>query len=215
MVREDPFSSVDDISDEKKFRSFEMLSEKELLTLDRIIKKFAHSVTGEEPDPAVYTDPFTFLLEERSSLPSAWWPRAAQNYRITLAWIHHALLYVSSLESTDQNQPAIHNYGTIHMGDIFSNISNSNVTSKSKVENAFNALQSSGSEDAANLIVAIGDLVAKSNDVAAGAVYAKLTDEVAKPVPDKGIIKSCWDGLVAILPSVASLGDTASKVLLP
>lgn len=107
--------------------------------------------------------------------------------------------------------PTLVNYGSVHMGDVFSNISNSSIVSHSHIEHAFNALRESGNEDAANLIAQIGQLVANSNNHAAGAVFSQIAEQAAKPVPNKSILKSCWDGLTAILPSVASLTASVLK----
>jgi hypothetical protein len=99
-----------------------------------------------------------------------------------------------------------HNYfGEVHMGDVFQGISNSTIVSRSKVEGAFNRLQESGQGESAKLLVEIGKRVSDANNAAAGAVFSQLAEELSKPAHDKGILKSCWDGLVAILPSLASL----------
>jgi len=116
---------------------------------------------------------------------------------------HHAM--------TDTVLSSFVNYGSVHMGDKFSDISNSSIVSRSKVENAFNALKDSGNEEAANLINEISKVVAASNNHAAGIVFSKMTEEAVKPAPDKGMVKSCWDGLVAILPSVASMSSSVLK----
>lgn len=107
--------------------------------------------------------------------------------------------------------PPVQNYGNMHMGDVFSNISNSSVVSRSKVENAFNRLNESGNEEAAKLIMDVADCVSQSANPAAGAVYAQLADEAVKPKPDKSVIKSCWDGLVAILPSISTMSPHIMK----
>lgn len=102
-------------------------------------------------------------------------------------------------------------FGEVHMGDVFQGISNSTIVSRSKVEGAFNKLQNGGQGEAANLIIDIGQRVSDSNNPAAGAVYAQIAEEVAKPTLDKGILKSCWDGLVAILPPLANLTAAVVK----
>lgn len=112
---------------------------------------------------------------------------------------------------SERSLPSLVNYGSVHMGDVFSNISHSSVVSRSIVEGAFNKLQDSGNHEAANLIAELGKIVAESNNHAAGAVFSQMAEQAAKPAPDKSIIKSCWDGLVAILPSVTSLTSSVLK----
>jgi hypothetical protein len=105
-----------------------------------------------------------------------------------------------------------HNYfGEVHMGDVFQGISNATIVSRSKVEGAFNRLQDSGQGESAKLLVEIGKRVSDANNTAAGAVFSQLTEELSKPAHDKGVLKSCWDGLVAILPSLASLSAEVIK----
>lgn len=112
-----------------------------------------------------------------------------------------------------REHPTIHNHGDIHMGDIFSHISNSTIVSRSSVERAFNSLKESGNGEAADLILEISKLIQQSNSHAAAAIFSQISEQVTKPSPDKGIIKSCWEGLVAILPSIAAFSGQFIKVL--
>ena len=118
-----------------------------------------------------------------------------------------------SVAARTEVQPAHnHNYfGKVHMGDVFQGISNATIISRSKVEGAFNRLQDSGQSESAKLLVEIGNHVSDANNVAAGAVYSQMTEELSKPAHDKGVLKSCWDGLVAILPPLASLSTEVIK----
>src|SRR5262249_30213061 len=105
-----------------------------------------------------------------------------------------------------------HTYlGEVHMGDVFRDISNSTIVSRSKVEGAFNQLRDGGQNEGAELFVEIGKRVADSKNVAAAAVYSQMADELSKPTHDKSVLKSCWDGLIAIVPSLASLATEVVK----
>lgn len=99
----------------------------------------------------------------------------------------------------------------VYMGDVFRDISNSTIVSRAKVEKAFNRLQDINQGDGAKLLVEIGKHVSDANNAAAGAVYSQMADELSKSAHDKSIIKSCWDGLVAILPPLASLSAKVIK----
>lgn len=101
--------------------------------------------------------------------------------------------------------------GELYVGDIFQGISNSTIVSRSRVEGAFNQLQDSGQGESAKLLVEIGKRVSDANNTAAGAVYSQMAEELAKPAHDKSVLKSCWDGLVAILPPLASLSAEVVK----
>lgn len=102
-------------------------------------------------------------------------------------------------------------FGEVYMGDIFQGISNSTIVSRSTVEEAFNRLQDSGQGESAQLLIQIGKLVSDANNAAAGAVYSQMANEISKPTHDKSVLKSCWDGLVAILPPLANLSAEVVK----
>jgi hypothetical protein len=101
--------------------------------------------------------------------------------------------------------------GAVYMGDVYQGISNSTIVSRSKVEGAFNRLQDGGQSESAKLLVEIGKRVSDANNAGAGAVYNQMADEISKSTNDKGVIKSCWNGLVAILPPLASLSTEVIK----
>jgi hypothetical protein len=123
-----------------------------------------------------------------------------------------ARAFYELLPVTDQSRVVQFFLGEVHMsGDIIQGISNSTVIVKSKVEGAFNRLQDSGQSESAKLLIEIGKRVSDANNPAAGAVYNQMADEISKPTHDKGVIKSCWDGLVAILPPLASLSAEVIK----
>jgi hypothetical protein len=98
------------------------------------------------------------------------------------------------------------------MGDVYAGITNSTIISRSKVEGALNRLNDSGQTERAELLAEIAKCVTETNNAAAGAVYSQMAEEIAKPTHDKGVIKSCWDGLVAILPPLANLSAQVIKV---
>jgi hypothetical protein len=123
-----------------------------------------------------------------------------------------ARAFYELLPVMDQSRIAQFFSGEVHMsGDVYQGISNSTIVVRSKVEGAFNRLQDSGQSESAKLLVEVGKRVSDANNPAAGAVYNQMADEISKPTHDKGVIKSCWDGLVAILPPLASLSAEVIK----
>lgn len=96
------------------------------------------------------------------------------------------------------------------MGDSFENITNSTIINKSSLQNAFNRLKNEIDEETANSLVRIAKEIEKANDPAASGLFGNFTEELSKPNPDKGRLKSFWTGLERILPTVA---DLAGKII--
>lgn len=135
----------------------------------------------------------------------------AETSRLVAMWCDFAMTQIAGLEEIIP--PSNHHtyFGAVHMGDVFQGISNSTIVSRSTIEGAFNRLQSSGHIEGAALLVEIAKRVAEANNPAAGAVYAQMAHELSKPSHDKGLLKSFWDGLVAILPPLATLSTEVIK----
>jgi hypothetical protein len=101
------------------------------------------------------------------------------------------------------------------VGDKFENITNSTIVNRSQVEHAFNRTEARLGDEVASAIVEIAQLIDQSGNAAAGAVFDEFTAEVDKDQPDKSKLRQCWDGLVAILPSivtVAGAGETIARL---
>jgi hypothetical protein len=97
-------------------------------------------------------------------------------------------------------------------GDVFQNISNSPIVSRSTVQNSFNKVKQDFDEETASAIVKIAEAVHKSGNVAAGSVFTQFNEEIQKPQSDKSKLRQYWDGLLAILPGIAQLTDAVAKV---
>ncbi|GAA0535537.1 hypothetical protein GCM10008941_13890 [Rhizomicrobium palustre] len=100
----------------------------------------------------------------------------------------------------------------VRMGDVFSNISNSTILNHSIARNAFNVVKTNHDEETANALARISDEVHASGNKDAGELVNKLNEEVAKPQPTKPVLKAYWDGLVAVLPSVAKVAGAAVAI---
>lgn len=101
---------------------------------------------------------------------------------------------------------------TINMyGDIFQNIQNSTIVSKSSLENALNTLKTDDETNKA--LVKIAEIISNSGNHAAGVLYTTFTDELTRSPRDKPRLKGIWDGIVAILPAVTSVANIASKIV--
>lgn len=101
---------------------------------------------------------------------------------------------------------------TINMyGDIFQNINNSTIVSKSSLENAFNTLKPDN--ETREALVKIAEFISNSENHAAGALYNTFTEELTKTPQDKSRLKSIWNGIEAVLPAVTSVAGVVSKII--
>lgn len=94
----------------------------------------------------------------------------------------------------------------------FENISNSTIINESLVENAFNQIQKRIDESTADALITIAEEVERSQNAAAGALLDSFMTEVKEETPNKSKLRQCWDGLLAVLPSLATLADAGAKV---
>jgi hypothetical protein len=111
--------------------------------------------------------------------------------------------------NTDKTQ--IPNVHYTFMGDVFQNIQNSNIVSKSSIENAFNKLEPSDKETR-DAFVKVAEFINKSGDPAAGALFTNFADELNKSTPEKSRLKSLWSAIEKVLPAVASVAGDMAKI---
>jgi hypothetical protein len=99
---------------------------------------------------------------------------------------------------------------TYYTGDVFQNIQNSTIVSKSSVQNAFNKLKD---KEISNALVKVADFINESGDKAAGSLFNHFTEELNKSPPDKSRLKGLWSGIVSVLPTVNSVTGTVDKIM--
>ncbi|MEO1802478.1 MAG: hypothetical protein AAFR62_19010 [Cyanobacteria bacterium J06629_2] len=99
------------------------------------------------------------------------------------------------------------------MGDKFEKISQSTIINRSLVENAFNQTKEQIDEDAANALIEIANEVEKSQNAAAGALLNSFMEEFKAQQSDKSKLRQYWNGLVGILPSLATLASASAKIV--
>jgi hypothetical protein len=122
------------------------------------------------------------------------------------------LLFPPDERDDAENRPLFYTEEIV-MGDKFSNISNATIINRSTVENAFNRLRNESGTEIAEALKTVALHVADSGNVAAGTMFDNFAQELNAPAPDKGRLRQFWDGLVAVLPSVASIGEAAAKIV--
>lgn len=98
----------------------------------------------------------------------------------------------------------------LYTGDVFKDIQNSTIISKSKVENAFNRLPN---EESRKAHVELTDLIKKSENPAAGAIFDSFNEELKKPTPDKSRLEKLGEGIQQVLPTVTAVAGCVTKIL--
>ncbi len=107
---------------------------------------------------------------------------------------------------------AINNQFNI-MGDYFSDIKNATIINRSTVENAFNKIKENFGEETAAALVQLAKMVEQSGNQEAGEVFNAFTEEIQKPQPKKSLLKSFWNGLTTILPTISTMTGITEKVM--
>ena len=123
---------------------------------------------------------------------------------------------ISHLFPPDETEEAIHGGGTVIeeyiVGDKFENIKDSTIINRSRVERAFNRTEEKLDDEVASAILEIAQHVDRSGNPAAGAVFDEFTQEVNQDEPDKSKLRQYWDGLIAILPDIATLAGAGAAI---
>ncbi len=80
--------------------------------------------------------------------------------------------------------------GELHMGiEIFKDIQNATIISKSNVENSFNKIIKEYDGEVATALIEIAKFIEESGDVSAGILFDKFNEELNQPQPDKSKLK--------------------------
>lgn len=209
-AREEPHATRENASHNRAFQ----VSAEQYDLLYQSVLAFGKTAPGVTQPADAVLNPYRLLckrVKEVGYIPE-WWKSVENTYTSLLEWTHTCIFFVESIDDTRDHVIQVHAWGDVNMSTVFKNISGSTIINESLVQDSFNSLHQQGNAEAAELIVDIGNLIATSNDVIASTVYEKLVQEVKKPEPSKSVLKSCWDGIVAIVPPVASLADAAAKV---
>lgn len=114
------------------------------------------------------------------------------------------------LRKNEPNQINIQN-----MGDIFelNNANNINLVNRSKVDNAFNNNSDNCNENLANVIKEIGKIVETSKNKDANVLFKEFTKELDKKQPSKPKLRSFWNSLKDILPTLSSTASIAKTIM--
>lgn len=91
------------------------------------------------------------------------------------------------------------------MGDTFSNISNSTIVNRSLVQGAVTCLRQSNQSASAETLQRLAELVEKSGNNDASEYLNEFTKELQQPAPRNAILRSMWEGIQRILPSITNI----------
>ena len=153
-----------------------------------------------------------------------------KNGYVTLKWTEQFLSEppssVASVRLTTKGKIAIEDPNSIQlptesfkliletvMGDKYENITNSTIINRSSLENAFNQIKEQVDEETANALIEVAEIVGQSNNPAAGVLLTSFTEEVKSKEPGKSKLSQYWNGLVSVLPSVATLSTACAKII--
>lgn len=100
----------------------------------------------------------------------------------------------------------------IVMGDKFENIRHSTIINRSIVEDAVKNTRLTMGADTAELLSGIADVVDKSQNSAAVSLLNSLMTELKQKQPDKSKVRQIWDGLVDVLPDIATIAGASAKI---
>jgi hypothetical protein len=99
------------------------------------------------------------------------------------------------------------------MGDNFENINNSTIINKSNVKNAFNKVKDEIDEATGNALLRVANEIEKSKNPTASVLFNSFTEELSNPHPDKERLKSFWNGIDKVLPTINSIAEVATKII--
>ncbi len=104
------------------------------------------------------------------------------------------------------------NIGELIMGDVFKNITGSTIVSRSIVEKSFNKVRNDFDQDTAMALLRVAEEIIKSGNREVAELFVGFNEELQKPEPKKSVLRSLWDGMIAVLPSLAQLADVGLKI---
>lgn len=68
-------------------------------------------------------------------------------------------------------------------------------------------------QDKAQAIKEVAEYIEKSKSPAASALFESFNQELNKPQPDKSRLKSFWEGVENVLPSIATISESVAKIV--
>lgn len=99
------------------------------------------------------------------------------------------------------------------IGDRFENIGpGATVINRASLQNSMNTARVTFDKDIADALIRLAGAVEDSNNLEAIENFNALSEELERPTPRKGLLKSCWNGIISALPEVVNLTEQISKL---
>jgi hypothetical protein len=121
---------------------------------------------------------------------------------------------LAMLEATEKSTITV--YGDYRqettMGDKFENIHGSTIINRSYVTNAMNSVEASHGKEVSDALREIADYIEKKDNEAAAILMNNFAEEAAKEAPDKSRLSQLWDGIVGVLPDIATMAGTVATI---
>jgi hypothetical protein len=73
-------------------------------------------------------------------------------------------------------------------------------------------MSSSDNEELASALKYIAEIVAGQANPAAGEVFDAFNEELAKPKPRKQVLKTLWENLTRLIPTILAAGEVVARV---
>lgn len=98
------------------------------------------------------------------------------------------------------------------MGDNFSKITRSTIVNRSLVTGALNRVEHSDGETAAEALRQLVAIVESSGNNEAVEYLDTMNEELQKEAPRKSILRSMWNGIIQVLPTVSQVTSVAGEI---
>ena len=101
---------------------------------------------------------------------------------------------------------------SVNMGDTFSNIgAGATIVNRSLLQGSFNS-EVRPDADLAQALEVIAAAIEESGNQPAADTFNSFLEELGRPEPRTGPLRSLWDGTIAALPSLTSFAEAVSKI---
>ncbi len=97
--------------------------------------------------------------------------------------------------------------------DIFQNISNSTIISRSVVGQSYNKIRETYGSDTATALVRIAEEIQRAGNDNAAQLFAAFNKELDRPEPRKPLLRALWEGITKAAPTIAQLSEVAVSIV--
>jgi hypothetical protein len=115
--------------------------------------------------------------------------------------------------AADGSRVAIEQVREKRTGDTFENIgAGATVINRSSLQNSVNSIRASMGDEVAEALQRAAEIIGQSANEDAAENLNALSEELEKPYPRRGLLRSFWFGIVTALPTVVELTDLHERM---